>query len=94
VSIVTDGLVLIAGPFDSDPSTIEPAVWTMIDTSTGEPVADNQRWTDPYGFSIGCCDSPNTAWVDDGVVFTVDENDLQLWYPRSASTATVRVSLG
>jgi hypothetical protein len=94
VSIVADGVALIAGPFDSDPSTIEPAVWTMIDTRTGRPVAADQRWSDPYSFGIGCCDSPNRTWVDDGVVFTVDEVDLQVWYPRQFSTPTVAASLG
>ncbi len=94
VSIVADGVALIAGPFDSDPSTIEPTVWTMIDTATGRQVADDQRWADPYSFGIGCCDSPNRAWVDDGVVFTVDEVDLQVWYPRQFSTPTATTSLG
>jgi hypothetical protein len=94
VSIVADGVALIAGPFDSDPSTIEPTVWTMIDTATGRQVADDQRWGEPYWFGIGCCDSPESAWVDDGVVFTVDEVDLQIWYPRQFSTPTVTVSLG
>ena len=46
------------------------------------------------GFGIGCCDSPESAWVDDGVVFTVDEVDLQIWYPRQFSTPTATVSLG
>lgn len=94
VSIVADGVALIAGPFDSDPSTIEPTVWTMIDTATGRQVADDQRWGEPYWFGIGCCDSPEVAWVDDGVVFTVDEVDLQVWYPRQFSTPTVSTSLG
>ncbi|MEI6402285.1 MAG: hypothetical protein WCP59_08875, partial [Actinomycetota bacterium] len=94
VSIVADGVALIAGPFDSDPSTIEPTVWTMIDTRTGRPVADDQRWGEPYSFGIGCCDSPEGAWVDGGVVFTVDEVDLQIWYPRQFSTPTATASLG
>ncbi len=91
VSIVVDGVAFTTGPFD--PGVAAPTVWTMIDTRTGRPVADDQRWGEPSWFGIGCCDSPEVAWVDGSVVFTVDEVHLQVWYPRQLSTPTVTASL-
>jgi len=92
VTLVSNGLVMMVGPFGDATATL--STWAMIDARTGELAAADQHWADPWSFAIGCCDSPESAWIDGSAVLTVDERDLQLWYPRQATTPTVRVSLG
>ena len=95
VSVLGDGRALIAGPFEVEVATPAPAPtrWTMIELSSGNSVGD-QTWTDPWSFGIGCCDEPQGASRSGGVVFTVDDDTVEMWYPTTRSTPLQRVSLG
>jgi outer membrane protein assembly factor BamB len=95
VSVLGDGHVLIAGPFETEVATPapDPARWTMIELSSGNSVGDH-TWTVPWSFGIGCCDEPQGASRSGAVVFTVDDDTVEMWYPEARSTPLERVSLG
>lgn len=93
VSIVGDGRAMVIGPYPGDGSVpADPPAWKMIDLATGEQVGTT-TWTDPWTFGIGCCDDPQSAAATGGVVFSWDENTVEMWYPEQASTPLREVTL-
>ena len=94
VSVIGDGRAMIAGPYLDFVGEIPPASppWLMIDLATGEQVGTT-TWTDPWRFGIGCCDAPEGASVAGGVVFTVDEETVEMWYPQALSAPLHRTRL-
>lgn len=94
VSVVGDGRAMISGPYElvTAPPLPPPPPWFMIDLATGDQVGPH-TWTDPWSFAVGCCDSPEGASAARGVVFTVDERSVEMWYPESVSTPLRRISL-
>lgn len=91
VSVIGDGRAIVSGPY-TDETVTAPPPWEMIDLSTGDR-ASSTVWNAPWGFSVGCCDSPEEAWAAGGVVFTVDADSIDMWYPWDVSTALRRVGI-
>jgi hypothetical protein len=74
-----DGLALI---------TDGSAGYVMIDTNTGQPISDDQRWSDTSAFVTECCGGEMYAWVDrlDAIVVVSDYDRLNIWYPVGVET--------
>jgi hypothetical protein len=91
VSVLGDGRAMVSGPYTDETVAVSPP-WEMIDLATGDRVSSTV-WNSPWEFSIGCCDSPEEAWVAGGVVFTVDADSIDMWYPEGMSTDLQRVGI-
>jgi hypothetical protein len=91
VSVFGDGHAIVSGPY-TDASIGSPPPWIMIDLMTGER-ASSTEWGNPWRFDVGCCDSPEEAWVVGGVVFTVDGDSIEMWYPEKVSQPLQQVGL-
>jgi hypothetical protein len=96
-SVLGDGKAMVAGPFTATATTATdpappPVPWTMIDLASGSTVGD-RVWTIPWHFGIGCCDEPQRATRSGGVVFTMDENTVEMWYPQQLTTGMQPVVL-
>ena len=91
VSVFGDGHALVSGPY-TDESIGAPPPWQMIDLVTGDRVSET-LWNSPWSFGVGCCDSPEEAWVEGGVVFTVDADAINMWYPEELSTSLRQVAI-
>ncbi|MFM8858183.1 MAG: hypothetical protein ACKOI2_13490 [Actinomycetota bacterium] len=91
VSVFGDGHAIISGPH-TDESIDAPPPWEMIDLVTGDRASET-LWNSPWSFTVGCCDSPEEAWVEGGVVFSVDADSIELWYPKDLSTSLQRVAI-
>lgn len=90
-SVVADGRALMAGPF-GDTAPVAPVPWTLVDLRSGEQVGA-RTWSDPWRFSIGCCDEPAGVTWSGGVVVSIDEDTVELWYPEVRTTPLVTVDL-
>jgi hypothetical protein len=57
--------------------------FVMIDVTTGQPISDDQGWSDPSAFATECCGGGDYAWVDrlDAVVVVSVYDHLNIWYP-------------
>lgn len=89
-SVVGSGRALMNGPFDTGSGVSPP--WRVVDLRSGEQVGE-RTWTDPWRFGIGCCDDPATVTWSGGVVVSIDEETLELWYPEARTTPLVVVDL-
>ncbi len=89
---VGDGVAMVQGPYGGMADGEVPD-WTMIDLSTGRPVG-TRTWADPWRFSIGCCDEPARVYRSGGVVFTVDSETVEMWYPDQQTTPLQVVPFG
>ena len=95
VSVIGDGRAMISGPYvdvagEANPPPSPP--WSMIDLATGEQVSTT-TWSEPWRFGIGCCDSPEGAALAGGVVFTLDDKTVEMWYPEALTTPLQRIQL-
>jgi hypothetical protein len=92
VAEVADGFALITEAYIDGGDS--PA-WIMIDTATGNPVADDQRWADPSTFENQCCGGDELVFTTrkGGVVIAVYERHVRVWYPRSISHGTTVVAV-
>ncbi len=80
LSVIGDGVAMVAGPPTGVADAAQPD-WMMISLSTGRPVSA-RTWADPWRFSVGCCDEPARVYRSGGVVFTVDSETVEMWYPE------------
>jgi hypothetical protein len=89
---IGDGVAMVQGPYGG---MVDGAVpdWTMIDLSTGGPLS-TRTWADPWRFSVGCCDEPARVYRSGGVVFTVDSETVEMWYPDQQTTPLQVVPFG
>ena len=86
------GVAMVAGPF-TDGSGEFLTDWTMIDLATGQQVGE-RSWTEPWSFGVGCCDEPARVYRSGGVVFTVDREKVEMWYPEAQTTPLRVVPFG
>ena len=86
VSVLADGKALVNEILD------EPGGWSMIETETGELVADDQTWADPAAFDYECCGGGDYVHVgvQGDVVVASNYDRVAFWYPRSRSTPTAK----
>jgi hypothetical protein len=95
---IGDGYALINDSTAVDPdangtATLTPG-WILVDTRTGEQVADDQHWSDSSLFVQGCC-ADYSAWVRrfGGVVVAQNVDVLRVWLPRAATAQEHTLSL-
>lgn len=92
-SVVADGRAMMTGSSREDLSApAPPPNWEVVDLRTGARVGE-QTWSEPWRFSIGCCDEPAGVTWSGGVVVSLDEDTVELWYPEARSTPLVVVDL-
>jgi hypothetical protein len=89
-SVVADGRAMMSGPFDT--GSAAPVPWEVVDLRSGERVS-GRTWTEPWRFGIDCCDGPAGVTWNGGVVVSIDEDTVELWYPEARSTPLVVVDL-
>jgi hypothetical protein len=90
-SVVADGRAFLNGPYDGT-GLGGPVPWEIVDLRSGERVGQ-RTWTEPWRFSIGCCDEPARVAWNGGVVVSSNEDTLELWYPEARTTPLVVVDL-
>ncbi len=90
-TVVADGRAFLNGPYDGT-GLGGPVPWEIVDLRSGERVGQ-RTWTDPWRFSIGCCDEPARVAWSGGVVVSLNEDTVELWYPEARTTPLVVVDL-
>jgi hypothetical protein len=91
VTALGDGHAMISVPSESE----SVQGWMLIDTDTGELIANDQQWDDPAAFNSECCGGDEYVRVTrlDGVLAVFSNQFVRIWHPQAVAHPTVEITL-